>query len=123
METNERPSVDIEGWVKLSIEKFPNDPGKQAVCIEHFVSRITQFDSENIKRCTFNHGPFKCSGTMFYSEGNVYLWWKLKEVSGSGEVIGLEAMNATDRSLRMLFCTDVNQTEPFMIPIIYQYNL
>ena len=123
MKTNERPTVDIEGWVRLSTEKFPNELGIQAACIEHFVSKITRFNSEDVKRCTFNHGAFKCNGTIFYSGGNVYLWWKLKEASGSGEAIGLEAMNATDRSLRLLFCTDPTQKEPFMFPLIYQYNL
>lgn len=123
MEANERPFVDIEGWVKLSKEKFPNDLGKQAICIEHFVTKITKFNSEEVKRFTTNHGPFKVSGTMFYSSGNVYLWWKLTEESGIGEAIGLEAINAADRSLRLLFCTDPSQKEAYMFPMVFEHNL
>ncbi len=123
MDNNERPSVDIEGWVELSKQKFPNEYWKQAQCIEYFVDKITKYNSDEIKRFNINRGNFQCKGTMFYSGGNVYLWWKLSENNGPDAAIGLEALNATDRSLRLLFCTDSSQMEPYMFPLVYEHNL
>lgn len=123
MNNNERQSVDIEGWVELSKQKYPNEYWKQAQCIEYFVDKITKYNSDEVKRFNLNRGGFQCNGTIFYSGGNVYLWWKLSEKSGSGTAMGLESSNATDGSLRLLFCTDISQTEPYMIPLLYEHNL
>ena len=123
MNTGERQSVDIEGWVELSKQKFPDEYWKQAQCIEYFVDKITKYNSDDIKRFNLDRGVFHCSGTIFYSGGNVHLWWKLSEKGGTDTALGLESLNATDKSLRILFCTDPSQTEPYMFPLVYEHNL